>query len=60
MEIRLKLKYRCRKPGGRKGRGNVSGNSGSSEGKHTPHPDVFAYKRNGYKCEPRWNPRIAN
>lgn len=54
-EIPLKRKYRTRKPGRRRGRGNVNGNSGTSAGKHTAHPDVPGYRVKGYKCEPKWN-----
>ena len=57
MEIPLKLKHRARKPGARRGKGNYNGNSGVSAGKHTAHPDVFAYRRNGYRCEPKWTPK---
>lgn len=56
VEIPLKLKYRTAGKAARQGRGNVGGNSGTSAGKHMPHPDVFAYRRNGYKCEAKWNP----
>lgn len=56
IEIRLKAKYRQggRWPSSCKGGGN---NQGSSMGKHMPHPQVHGFKRNHYKCEPRWNPR---
>jgi hypothetical protein len=54
-EIPLKRKYTERKPARRRGRGNYNGNSGVSAGKHTGHPDVFGYRRNGYRCEPKWN-----
>lgn len=54
-EIRLKEKYRARKPSNRRGRGNYNGNSGSSNGKHVAHPDVFGFRRSGYRCEPKWN-----
>jgi hypothetical protein len=57
MEIRLKLKYRTGKQHkAQKGGGN---NQGSSQGKHMPHPDVFGFVRNGYKCEAKWNPKVV-
>ena len=56
-EIRLRQKYRTRKPVGGGRRSNYNGNSGTSAGKHTPHPAVPGYRRNGYKCEPGWNPK---
>jgi hypothetical protein len=56
VEIPLKLKYR--RPGRghqqHKGGGN---NQGASMGKHAAHPDVPGFKRNKYKCEPKWNPK---
>lgn len=56
IELPLKLKYR--QPGnGKRQHGNYNGNSGHSAGKHTPHPQVHAYRRNGYRCEPKWNPK---
>lgn len=55
VEIPLKAKYRTRKPSRRRGRGNYNGNSGTSAGKHTAHPDVHGYRRNNYRCEPKWN-----
>jgi hypothetical protein len=59
MEIKLKQKYRTERPisGGR--RSNYNGNSGTSNGKHTPHPDVHGFRTRGYRCEPKWNPRPA-
>ena len=60
MEIRLKAKYRTAGKIKRSGRGNYNGNSGTSAGKHTAHPDVHGYRRNGYKCEPKWNPKQAD
>lgn len=57
VEIRLKAKYRERKRVGGGGRANYNGNSGRSAGKHTPHPDVPGYRREGYRCEPKWNHR---
>ena len=58
IEIPLKLKYRARKSAGKRGRGgNYNGNSGSSNGKHTPHPDVHGFRVRGYRCEPKWNPK---
>jgi len=57
IEIKLKQKYRVRKPvaGGRKA--NYNGNSGVSNGKHIPHPDVPGFRAKGYRCEAKWNPR---
>jgi hypothetical protein len=52
--VKLKLKYRTRRPGNKR-RPAYDGNHSSSAGKHTAHPDVFAYRRNGYRCEPKWN-----
>lgn len=55
MEIPLKLKYR--RPGaGHKQQKGGHNNSGSSMGKHVAHPRVFAFIRNGYRCEAKWNP----
>ena len=57
MEIPLKRKYRTGKQyKQQKGGGN---NQGTSMGKHVPHPHVPGFKRNGYRCEPRWNPKEA-
>jgi hypothetical protein len=53
----LKLKHRMRKTCARGRGGNYNGNSGTSNGKHVPHPDVFAFRRNGYRCEAKWNPK---
>lgn len=55
VEIRLKKKYRDRKPvaGGRSS--NYNGNSGVSNGKHVAHPDVPGFKVKGYRCDSRWN-----
>lgn len=55
MEIRLKLKYRRNGAGHKQQRGGHN-NSGSTMGKHMPHPHVFAFIRNNYRCEPKWNP----
>ena len=56
-EIPLKLKYRTRKKVKRGSKGNYNGNSGTSNGKHTPHPDVPGFRVKGYRCEPKWNPK---
>ena len=59
VEIKLRKKYRDRKPIGGRGRSNYNGNSGTSAGKHTAHPAVPGYRVKGYKCEPKWNPKPA-
>lgn len=51
----LKRKYRRGKQ--YKSQKGGSNNQGSSFGKHMPHPLVHGFTRNGYKCEPRWNPK---
>lgn len=58
MEIRLKWKYRRPGNGHQQHKGG-SNNNAPSMGKHTPHPNVFAFKRNNYRCEPKWNPKEA-
>jgi hypothetical protein len=55
----IRAAYRDRKPGGKAG-GKASGNAGTSAGKHSAHPDVPGYRRNGYKCEPKWNVAAKN
>lgn len=60
VEIRLKLKYRIRKPVGGGHRSNYNGNSGTSAGKHTAHPAVPGYRVKGYKCDPKLNPKVAD
>lgn len=62
MEIQLKFKHRnpVNLTRARRVSQHVSDNNRASFGKHTPHPDVFAFRRNGYRCEARWNPRIVN
>ena len=59
MEIPLKWKYRRPGRGHQQHKGGHN-NSGTSMGKHIPHPLVHAFRRDGYKCEPRWNPREAS
>lgn len=56
IEIPLKAKYRQPKQYKRQ-HGNYNGRNRASAGKHTPHPVVHAYRRNGYRCEPKWNPK---
>lgn len=59
VNVPLKLKYRAGKV--YKGQhGSHGGNHGTSAGKHLPHPDVFAYRRNGYRCEPKWNQQLKD
>jgi hypothetical protein len=55
IEIPLKLKHRRRKQSARRGGGNYNGNSGVSNGKHIAHPTIHGFRRNGYRCEPKWN-----
>ena len=55
----LKLKYRARKKVTRGRASNYNGNSGSSNGKHIPHPSVPGFRREGYRCEPKWNPKVT-
>ena len=56
MEVPLRLKYRRLGRGHKQQKGGHN-NQGTSLGKHVAHPLVFAFKRNGYKCEPKWNPK---
>lgn len=60
VEIQLREKYRNGGKVRRDSRGNYSGNSGVSAGKHTSHPNVHGYRRNGYKCESKWNPKPSD
>jgi hypothetical protein len=55
MEIKLREKYRTNKGNKAHKKSNRGGNNGHSAGKHTPHPKVHGYRRNGYTCDPRWN-----
>lgn len=59
VEIPLKWKYRRRGVGHKRQKGGHDNNR-SSMGKHTPHPNVHGFRRNNYRCEPRWNPREAS
>ena len=55
VEMPLKKKYRERKAVKSHTKSNHGGNSGKSAGKHTAHPSVHAFRRNGYKVEGKWN-----
>lgn len=55
MEIRLREKYRTPKGSKSHKRSNRNGRNGHSAGKHTAHPDVHSYRRDGYTCDPKWN-----
>lgn len=59
VEIPLKLKYRRKGWGCKKQKGGHN-NSGTSMGKHAAHPDVHGFIRNNYRCEPKWNVKVAN
>jgi len=54
VEIPLKARYRTPGAGHQQHKGGHS-NQSASAGKHTGHPDVHGYRRNHYRCEPKWN-----
>lgn len=53
VKLKLKRKYRAHKPVA--GGSARTGNSGVSNGKHVARPDVHGFRRNGYRCEAKWN-----
>lgn len=55
VEIRLKKKYRDRKPIGGGRSSDYNGNSGVSNGKHIAHPAIHGFRKKGYCCEAKWN-----
>lgn len=54
-EIKLREKYRSANASKSHKKSNHGGNNSHSAGKHSAHPDVFSYRRNGYTCEQKWN-----
>lgn len=53
LKPRLRAKRRNVSPTSQHGGHN---NNRSTMGKHIAHPHVFAFQRNNYRCEPKWNP----